>query len=311
MAQPESDLSGGGLLNALTVDVEEHFQVSAFEDVVDRESWHRQPTRVRENTARLLDLFDEASVKATFFVLGWVAARHPEIVREIAGRGHEIGSHGQSHRLVYNQSAETFREETACSRSLLQDQSGQPVLGYRAASFSIGPGNVWALDVLAELGFRYDSSLFPVIHDRYGFPGAPRVIHRLTTPSGAQLVEVPPSTLPLGKATLPVAGGGYLRIFPLAFTRWSVRRLNVKEQMPAVVYLHPWEIDPEQPRIDGRWSSRFRHYTGLRSMVTKLRDLLGSFRFAPVREVISRAGFGLAEDVAPPTPAGPAVGHSA
>lgn len=277
-------------LNAMTVDVEEHFQVSAFAPVVPAESWGSHPSRVEANTGRLLDLFDSAGVRATFFVLGWVGERHPALVRRIAERGHEIGSHGWGHRLVHDQDPADFRRETAASRRLLQDISGQPVAGYRAASFSIGRRNLWALDVLIEAGFTYDSSLFPVIHDRYGIPGAPRSLYRAKTPSGATLVEVPPSTIALGKTVLPVGGGGYLRIYPLAVTRWAVARLNVKEGVPAVVYVHPWEVDADQPRIRGSWKSRMRHYWGLSTTEPKLRALFGRHRFGTISDVIAAAG---------------------
>lgn len=280
------------MLNVMTVDVEDYFHVSAFADQVSPHDWPAHESRVVANTDRLLTLFDETKVRATFFVLGWVAERHPGLVPEIARRGHEIGSHGHSHRLIYQQSQNEFRAETERSRHVLQDQSGQPVLGYRAASFSIGARNMWALDVLAETGFLYDSSIFPVVHDRYGVPGAPRRIHRLTTPAGAQLVEIPPSTLSLGPLTLPVAGGGYLRLTPLAVTRRIVAHLNRRERIPAIVYVHPWEIDAPQPRIRGRWSNRFRHYTGLSRTETKLRALLREFRFGTLDHVIREAGFG-------------------
>jgi polysaccharide deacetylase family protein (PEP-CTERM system associated) len=273
----------------MTVDVEEHFQVSAFADVVSRDTWDSSPSRVENNTLRLLDLFDTADVRATFFILGWIAERHPDLVKSIAARGHEIASHGYSHKLVYDQDPREFRSETLLSRRILQDTSGQPVAGYRAASFSIGRGNLWALDVLAEVGFEYDSSIFPLIHDRYGMPGAPRHIHRLKTPGGMTLVEVPPSTLCFGKATLPIAGGGYLRIYPAAFGRWTIRRLNQRERMPAIVYVHPWEVDPDQPRIRAPILSRFRHYVGLRKTADKLRDLLTRFEFGPVCDLIAEA----------------------
>lgn len=276
----------GRVLNALTVDVEEHFQVSAFESVVRRDDWESIPSRVEASVARLLDLLDERGVKATFFVLGWVAERRGPLVRRIAEAGHEIASHGYSHRLIYRQRPEEFREETVRSRRILQDASGQSVDGYRAASFSIGRGNLWALDVLAECGFAYDSSLFPVVHDRYGIPGAPRHIRRLETPAGRTLVEVPPSTVVVGPATLPVAGGGYLRLFPAALTRWAIRRLNRSERRPAVVYVHPWELDPGQPRLPCPPVTRLRHYVGLRGTENKLRDLIGRFAFGTVRRVI-------------------------
>jgi polysaccharide deacetylase family protein (PEP-CTERM system associated) len=297
-------INGSRVLNAVTVDVEEHFQVSAFEDVVRREDWASIPSRVEANTGRLLDLFDEHGVKATFFVLGWIAERYPQLVRSIADRGHEIASHGYSHKLVYDQEPEEFRDETVRSRKILQDHSGQPVSGYRAASFSIVRRNLWALDVLSEAGFSYDSSLFPVVHDRYGIPGSPRRIHRLTTPGGKTLIEVPPSTVPLGKMMLPVVGGGYLRIYPATISRRAVGWLNRREGIPAVVYVHPWEVDPEQPRIRGSLRSRLRHYTGLRTTMHKLRDLLARYRFGPIRDVMSEFDSGLTAE----EPAGDQVG---
>ena len=276
------------ILNAFTVDVEEHFQVSAFAGVVSRDDWGAHESRVEANTGRVLDLLDETGVGATFFVLGWVGERHPGLVRRIADRGHEIACHGYSHRLVHEQKREEFRAETVVSRGILQQASGQPVNGYRAASFSIGRRNLWALDVLAESGFEFDSSVFPVLHDRYGLPGAPRGIHRLETPGGMTLIEVPPSTLGWGRATIPVAGGGYLRIYPAAFTRWAVGWLNRRERTPAVIYVHPWEVDPEQPRLRAPLASRLRHYWGLGTTAGKLRDLLARYRFGPVREVVDR-----------------------
>ena len=293
-----SDSSTPPVINALTVDVEEHFQVSAFETVVSREDWDRFDSRVEANTTRLLDLFDETGVRATFFVLGWVGQRHRALVRRIAERGHEVASHGMSHRLVYEQTREAFRAETVDSKKLLEDASGTAVEGYRAASFSIGYRNLWALDVLAEAGFRYDSSLFPVVHDRYGVPGAPRRIHRVETPSGAVLIEIPPSTVALGGWTLPVAGGGYLRLYPRWLTSWAIARLNERERMPANLYVHPWEVDPGQPRMHGPAISRFRHYVNLASTAPKLRELTRAFRFGTMREVIAASGIGT--DPAPP-----------
>ncbi len=288
MLDAESRLPGR--LNAMTVDVEEHFQVSAFAGTIRREEWDAIPSRVESNTARLLDLFERAGVHATFFVLGWIGERHPGLLRLIADRGHEVASHGYSHTLVHDQDRAEFHREAVLSRRILQDLSGQPVLGYRAASFSIGRRNLWAVDVLAEAGYDYDSSVFPVLHDRYGFPGAPRRIHRLRTPGGMCLTEVPPSTLALGRLTLPVAGGGYLRLYPAALTRWAVARLNRNEGIPAVVYVHPWEVDPGQPRIRAPLLSRMRHYSRLRTTADKLTDLMSRFRFGPVRDVIAGAG---------------------
>jgi polysaccharide deacetylase family protein (PEP-CTERM system associated) len=277
------------ILNAASVDVEEHFQVSGFASVVHRDRWDSYESRVENNTLRLLDLFDEVDVKATFFVLGWVAERHAGLVRRISDRGHEVASHGYSHRLVYDQQPTEFRSETARSRRLLQDLSGQPVTGYRAASFSITRRSMWALDVLAEEGFTYDSSLFPVLHDRYGVPGGRRQIHELRTPGGHRLVEVPPTTVTVGRATVPVGGGGYLRLYPPPVTRWAVKRLNGRERMPVILYVHPWEVDPGQERIRAPLLNRFRHYYGLGSTTRKLRDLLTRFPFGTMSRVIAES----------------------
>ena len=274
----------------MTVDVEEHFQVSGFEGTVPRDQWGSFPSRVEANTERLLDLFDEAQVKATFFVLGWVAERQRALVRRIAERDHEIASHGYSHKLVYTQEPGEFRDETARSKALLEDIAGREVRGYRAASFSIGRRNLWAIDVLAELGFSYDSSLFPVVHDRYGIPGGRRGVHVVHRPGGGRIVEVPPSTVRVGKLVLPFGGGGYLRLFPAPVTRWALRRLNQRDQMPSVVYVHPWETDPEQPRVNAPWQNRFRHYVGLQTTLPKLRSLMSGFRFGTMQELIRSAG---------------------
>jgi len=281
-------VDGDGTLNAITVDVEEHFQVSAFAGVVRRRDWESFDSRVEANTDRLLGLFDEAGVRGTFFVLGWIGERHPRLVRRIADLGHEIASHGHSHRLVFEQGPQEFREETRRSKEILENACGREVRGYRAASFSITRRNLWALDVLVDAGFAYDSSLFPVYHVTYGIPGAPRGIYTAVTAAGRRLLELPPSTLRIGRLALPVAGGAYLRIFPRALTRWAIRRLNRREGLPAVVYVHPWELDPRQPLIEASWFNRFRHYSRLSSTADKLRDLLSRFRFATMAEVIAR-----------------------
>jgi polysaccharide deacetylase family protein (PEP-CTERM system associated) len=274
-------------LNAMTIDVEDYFQVSAFEGTVPRSSWDERPSRVAENTERMLDLLDASEVRGTFFVLGWIAERHPEVVRRIAARGHEVGSHGHSHRLVYEQSPDEFRDELLRSKRVLEELTGTAVAGHRAASFSIGPRSLWALDTIAEAGFVYDSSLFPVVHDRYGMPGAPRGPYRLVLPSGRSLVELPPSTLAIAGLTLPIGGGGYLRLYPLGVTSWALERLNRREALPGVVYVHPWELDPDQPRIAGApLVSRMRHYVNLESTASKLAALMRRHRFAPAREVL-------------------------
>lgn len=290
-------MDGIKTLNAMTVDVEEHFQVSAFADGIRRCDWPAHESRVVANTERLLDIFDEFGVRATFFVLGWVAEQKPDLVRECSRRGHEIASHGWSHQLIYNQTEAEFRAELRKSRELLRELSGQPVEGHRAASFSIDRRNLWALDVVAETGFRYDSSLFPVRHDRYGMPDAPRGIHRVRTARGNELIEVPPSTVALAGQNLPVAGGGYLRLYPAAVTHLAIRSLNRKSH-PAVVYVHPWEVDPGQPRIAAPLGSRLRHYVNLSTTIRKLEELMRRFAFGPMAEVVERAD-GLVEVTLP------------
>jgi polysaccharide deacetylase family protein (PEP-CTERM system associated) len=289
------------MLNAMTVDVEEHFQVTSFSRIVDRSSWDSMPSRVEANTSRLLAAFEEAGVRATFFVLGWVARRQERLLRRIADAGHELACHGLDHTLVYRQRAEEFRADTLAARDAIEQASGKPVRGYRAASFSITRESLWALDVLAECGFEYDSSVFPGHHDRYGVPGAPRRIHRLVTSSGTSIVEVPPSTVRIAGLVLGVAGGGYLRHFPGATTRWAIRRLNGGEGLPAVVYVHPWEVDPDPPRVSAPWATRLRHYGRLSSTLPKLRRLMRGFRFGPLRDVIAAAGADLPTLSAPPS----------
>jgi len=277
--------------NAMTVDVEEHFQVSAFAGSIDRGDWGSLPSRVVDNTLRLLDLFEETEIQATFFVLGWVAERHPDLLKRIASHGHEMASHGHSHRLIYTQTPEEFRDDLVRSKQLIEDATGRTVSGHRAASFSIGSKNLWALDVIAELGFSYDSSVFPVSHDLYGMPGAPRGIYRVRTHNGTSLVEVPPSTLAINGWALPVGGGGYLRLYPTSFTRWAIRRLNRVEQRPAVVYVHPWEVDPEQPRVKhAPWKSKARHYVNLSTTMKKLGILIKHGRYTTMQRIIDMSG---------------------
>lgn len=275
--------------NALTVDVEDYFHVAAFSRQIDPASWDRFPLRVERNTHRLLDLFAERKVHATFFVLGWVAERCPELVRAIAEQGHEVACHGYSHQLIYDQTFDAFRAETVRSKSCLEDQAQCPVSGYRAASYSITKCSLWALDILAELGFTYDSSIFPVHHDRYGIPDSPRWPYQLDTSTGGSIVEFPPSTLAVGGYRLPVAGGGYFRIYPYRLTHFALSRINREEGRPFIFYLHPWEIDLEQPRIRANWLSTFRHYTNLNRCERRLNRLLRDFQFAPAGEVLKNS----------------------
>jgi len=276
--------------NALTVDVEDYFHVSALAPSIDRGSWGSRESRVVGNTHRLLDLFGQFGVRGTFFVLGWVAERHPRLVKDIAGAGHEVACHGFSHRLVYEQSPEEFREETLRSKRLLEDTMGAAVLGYRAASYSIVRRSLWALDILAEAGFAYDSSIFPVHHDRYGIPDAERNPHRMATPGGRWIVEWPLAVASVLGFRLPVAGGGYFRLLPYALSRWGLASINRRDRRPFIFYLHPWEIDPGQPRVRVGWLSRFRHYTNLDKCEARLRRLLGDFRFGTARDSLSQLG---------------------
>jgi polysaccharide deacetylase family protein (PEP-CTERM system associated) len=275
------------VLNALTIDVEDYYHVSAFDSVVGRNSWHQYESRVENNTLRILDLLDGFVTKATFFVLGHVAERHPALVRAIAQCGHEIASHGYSHRRIYTQTPQQFRGETRQAKKIIEDITGQAVLGYRAASYSITDKSLWALDILAEEGFRYDSSIFPIRHDLYGIPGHQRFSCAIERNGVGVMLEIPLSTIRIAGVNIPVAGGGYLRLLPYAVTRRALLQLNLREQQPAVVYFHPWEIDPDQPRINAGRLSRFRHYTNLRGMETKVRRLLNDFTFAPIREVFA------------------------
>ena len=273
------------IVNALSVDVEDYFQASAFDRVVSRQTWATLDSRVVSNTQRLLDLFDETGVKATFFTLGWIAAHHAGLVRDIAARGHEIASHGFDHQLVYTMTPRQFREDVRAAKAVLEDASGQRVAGFRAPSFSIVSSTLWALDVLLEEGYRYDTSIFPIHHDRYGIPDAPRHIHTIACGAGT-LLEMPAATVKVGPVNLPIAGGGYFRLLPYAFTRWGMRHVNVSERAPVMFYLHPWEIDPRQPRIAAGATTRWRHYGGLRHTAGRLRRLVKEFRFAPVASVL-------------------------
>lgn len=276
--------------NAMSVDVEDYFHVAALSEAISRDDWDSMNARVDANTRRLLDLFDRSNTNATFFVLGWVAERHPALVREIRDRGHEVACHGFSHKLVYEQTPAEFREETRKSKAILEDLTGQPVEGYRAASYSITPQSLWALDVLCEEGFVYDSSIFPVRHDLYGMPGAQRFPHMLRAPNGAEIAEFPPSTARLFGQNLPAAGGGYFRLYPYPLSRWLIRRVNETEKQPTVFYLHPWEVDPDQPQVDVGWRSRFRHYNNLGKCEARLGRLLEDFRFTTVKSVLETKG---------------------
>lgn len=267
----------GSITNAMTVDVEDYFQVSAFEHDIDRSTWDNLPHRVEANTHKALDLFAEYHVKATFFTLGWVAERYPQIVRRMADEGHEVASHGYAHQRVTTLSQEAFRQDVARSKGILEDLSGQAVLGYRAPSYSINQNTLWAIDVLADLGFRYSSSIFPGTHDLYGMPEAPRFKYQH---EHSGLTEIPVSTLDkLGKRW-PCGGGGFFRLYPYALSRWAIDQVNRHEGEATHFYFHPWELDPDQPRQRGAsFKSRFRHYLNLDKTEGRLRQLLQDFNW--------------------------------
>ena len=270
--------------HVLSFDVEEHFQVSAFWSHARREQWDRLESRVEQNTLRLMELLAYFETKATFFVLGWVAERYPGLVKALAKQGHEIASHGYGHQLVTNQTASEFRDDVRRSKRILEDLTGSRVLGYRAPSFSITARTLWALPILAEEEYLYDSSIFPVRHDCYGMPSADPWCHVQKTEAGT-LWEVPPSTLKVGPLRIPVAGGGYFRLYPYRLLRRFLRSV-ASQGHPLIMYLHPWELDPEQPRMDGSTLSRFRHYLNLHKTEARLRQLLADFRFTTIRNAV-------------------------
>jgi polysaccharide deacetylase family protein (PEP-CTERM system associated) len=267
-----------------SVDVEDYFHVEAFASVVDRSTWSTYPSRVEANTLRVLDLLDRHNVKATFFILGWVAERHPGLVREIVRRGHEPACHSYWHRLIYKLTPAEFREDTLRAKTIIEQAAGEPVYGYRAPSFSVVKRSFWALDVLAELGFRYDSSVFTIQHDNYGYLEAPRFPFQVPVAGGgASMIEYPMTTFRMSNRNMPVAGGGYLRIFPFWYTRMGVHKAQ-SQQVPIISYIHPWELDPEQPRLAGGLASRLRHYTNLAHTERKLEELFALGRFVSFRD---------------------------
>ena len=264
------------ITNALTIDVEDYFQVSAFAPYIARADWERRECRVERNVERILALLDDHDTEATFFTLGWIAERYPQLVRRIAEQGHEVASHGYGHQRASELDRAEFRADIERAKKVLEDLSGSEVTGYRAPSFSIGPGNLWALDELARAGHRYSSSIYPIRHDHYGMPDAPRFAH--TAADG--LIEIPITTLRLFNRNLPSSGGGYFRLLPYALSRWMLRQVNASDREAAVFYFHPWEIDPGQPRIAGiDRKTRFRHYVNIHRMERRLQSLLRDFKW--------------------------------
>ena len=272
------------IVNAMTVDVEDYFQVSAFEPYIDKQQWDNLPHRVEVNTNRILDLFDEMDIRATFFTLGWVAERYPGLIDRIVKNGHELACHGYQHTRVTEQRPEEFRADIRRAKSLLEDISGQPVGGYRAASYSINNSNLWAHEVLFQEGFRYSSSVYPVKHDLYGIPDAPRFVY---SPLKQSLFkEIPITTFRLMQKNIPCGGGGFFRFYPYSFSRWVINRVNAEEKQAAIFYFHPWEIDPNQPKQEGlSLKTRFRHYLNLTRMEERIRSLLKDFRWDTMEKV--------------------------
>ena len=275
------------MLNALSVDIEDWFQVGAFEKTIRREDWDDLPCRVEANTDAVLALFAEADVKATFFTLGWVASRYPALIRRIADAGHEVASHGWGHDRVFTMTSEQFANDLMRTRRTLEDAGGVMVTGYRAPSFSIDKRTPWAHQVLADQGYTYSSSVAPVVHDHYGWPGAPRFAFRPV--AGSDLIELPVTTAKFAGRTLAAGGGGFFRLLPYGFSRWAFRQVNAAGQ-PGIFYFHPWEIDPDQPRVPGApMRSKLRHYTNLYGMAAKLTRMMGAFEWGRVDTVAAQA----------------------
>ena len=272
--------------NALTIDVEDYFQVSAFAPYIPRDQWNSRECRVERNVERILHMLDDHGTKATFFTLGWIAERYPHLVRRIVEGGHELASHGYGHERASDLSEHAFFSDIDSAKKLLEDLSGHEVKGYRAPSFSIGEGNLWAFDCLERAGYRYSSSIYPIKHDHYGMPDAPRFAHQVR----ARLLEVPVTTARFFDRNWPASGGGYFRLMPYAMSRWLLQRVNQEDRQSAVFYFHPWEIDETQPRIDGiNAKTRFRHYVNLNKTETRIRRLLADFKWARMDEIFLQA----------------------
>ena len=291
VAPAEKSVTRSQPIHAFTVDVEDYFHVEAFANAIHRDTWPQLEYRCERNVYRMLDMLAERSVRGTFFVLGWVADRSPQLVKDIAAAGHEIACHGHSHQLVYRQTRQQFADETRYAKELLEDLTGTAVLGYRAASFSITKVSMWALDTLIDLGFTYDSSVFPVRHhDNYGIPEAPLGPCRMRAPSGRTLIEVPLSVADVAGLRVPVSGGGYFRLFPYWLSRAGMRHVERKSGRPVIFYVHPWEIDVDQPRVQAGLVSRLRHYNNISRCEARLRRLLQDFEFGTMSDVLAVHG---------------------
>jgi polysaccharide deacetylase family protein (PEP-CTERM system associated) len=280
-------VAADAIVNALTVDVEDYFQVSAFAAHIPRSSWDSQPCRVEANIERILGLLSEAKVSATFFTLGWIAERYPALVRRLVDGGHELASHGYEHLRANEQAYGAFLADIRLATAVLEDIAGREVKGYRAPSFSIGPANFWAFDCIAEAGYRYSSSIYPIRHDHYGAPDAPRFPYKVRE----NLLEVPVATVRMLNSNWPAGGGGYFRLLPYRISKWSISQVNAVDRRPAMFYFHPWELDPTQPRVKGPGAkARFRHYLNLDRTEPRLKSLLADFRWDRVDRVFLNGG---------------------
>ena len=275
------------MLNALTFDLEDYYHVTAFNQVIPTDQWDSMESRIERNCEKILSLLDEFKIKATFFVLGWIAERYPILIRTIYNEGHEISSHGFNHQIIQQLTRDSFQNDIRKSKIILEDIIGRSIKGYRAPTFSITSSSLWALDVIREQGYLYDSSIFPIKHDRYGIPDAQRFPHVLNLNGACTINEFPPSTLRILGFNLPISGGGYLRLLPGRLLSWGIKRINEVDKQPAVIYLHPWEFDPQQPKIPVKLATRFRHYINLSTTEKKMRHLLNNFNFTTINQLHS------------------------
>lgn len=290
-AKTSNQYNKKALTNILTIDVEDYFHVTAFENYVKFKNWGKFESRVEKNIRLLLEILNQEKVKATFFFLGWVAERNKELVKEVKNQGHEIGCHSFSHKMIFTQKKEEFKEDTRRAKSILEDLIGKRVIGYRAPTYSITKDSLWALDILIEMGFKYDSSIFPIYHDRYGIPDFPRSPHFVKREGIGKILEFPLSTVKFLNYNIPIAGGGYFRLFPYKFIRWGIKKINLVENKFAIVYFHPWEFDPGQPKIKSSFLKKFRHYLNLEKTEEKFCKLINDFKFTSFENLIENTIF--------------------